>query len=124
MRVYRMSLLFAAVTLVGCYHATIETGAKPSAVTIENRWAHSFVFGLVAPKLVETAAKCPTGVSKVETQHSFLNGLVAILTFSIYTPISIRVTCAEGGRMGTALVPDFAPSTTAAAAVPDSGATQ
>lgn len=56
-----------------------------------------------------TAARCPTGVAKVETQLSFVNMLVGFLTLSIYTPMDIRVTCAEGGVSGTALfVPDSA----------------
>jgi len=43
-------------------------------------------------------AKCPGGVSKVETQLSFVNMLVAAITFDIYTPMSIKVTCATGGH--------------------------
>jgi Bor protein len=54
------------------------------------------VFGLVPPSTVETAAKCPNGVAKVETQLSFLNQLVSVLTLSIYTPMTIEVTCASG----------------------------
>lgn len=91
-----LTVLLAATLLAGCYHATIDTGVKPSTTTIEHKWASGWVFGLVPPKAVETAAKCPSGVSKVETQISFLNGLVSLLTLSIYTPMDIRVTCAEG----------------------------
>lgn len=87
-------LLVAALFGVGCYHATIETGATPSAETVENQWAHSFIYGLVPPATVSTAAKCTNGVARVETQQSFVNGLVHILTLGIYTPMSIKVTCA------------------------------
>jgi Bor protein len=98
MRSTRMLALCAlAATLAGCYHATIETGAKPSTVTLEKRWASAWIDGLVAPKTVETASKCPSGVAKVETQLSFVNMLVGILTLGIYTPMDIRVTCAEAG---------------------------
>ena len=45
--------------------------------TISNPWAHSFIYGLVPPAIVETQAKCPNGVAKVETQQSFPNGLVS-----------------------------------------------
>ncbi len=108
MRIRHQAVL-ALVALCGCYHATIDTGAKPSTVTVEKRWASSWIAGLVAPSTVETAAKCPSGVSKVETQLSFVNMLVGFLTLSIYTPMDIRVTCAEGGVGGTALfVPDSA----------------
>jgi len=81
----------------GCYHATIDTGAPPSPQTIDEGWASSWVFGLVPPKAVETASRCPDGVAKVETQLSFLNQLVGFLTFGIYTPMSIKVTCAAAG---------------------------
>lgn len=56
----------------------------------------SFVFGLVPPEVVETAAQCPNGLSRVETRISFLNGLVAGLSFNIITPMHIKVTCAAG----------------------------
>jgi hypothetical protein len=45
---------------------------------------------------VDSADDCPSGVAQVETQHSFLNGLAAAITFGIYTPLQINVTCASG----------------------------
>ena len=83
-----------------CYHATVVTGATPSAVVYENQWAHSFIAGLIPPSEVETASKCPSGVAKVETQHSFLNLVAQALTASLYSPMTITVTCAAG-RMGS-----------------------
>lgn len=85
----------------GCYHATIVTGRPMSSDSISIPWANSFVYGLVPPPLVEAAAQCPNGVAKVQTQHSFLNGLVQFLTFGIYTPIQIDVTCAAAGPVQT-----------------------
>ena len=82
------------ITLAGCYHATVETGATPSTVVINKAFASSWIYGLVPPSTVSTAERCPNGVAKVETQHSFLNQLVGILTFGIYTPMQITVTCA------------------------------
>ncbi len=90
----RMWIALLVVT-AGCYHATIETGLAPSAQTISKGWASGWIYGLVPPSTVETAAKCPNGVAKVETQLSFPNMLVGWLTFDIYTPMSIVVTCAE-----------------------------
>jgi hypothetical protein len=83
------------VATTGCFHATIETGATPSTETISKQWASGWIFGLVPPSTVETAAKCPHGVAKVETQLSFVNQLVAFLTIEIYTPMTIEVTCAS-----------------------------
>jgi hypothetical protein len=85
------------IALGGCYHATVETGATPSTVVIDKSFASSWIYGLVPPSTVSTAAKCPDGVAKVETQHTFLNQLVGFLTLGIYTPMQIRVTCATAG---------------------------
>jgi len=52
----------------------------------------------VPPSTLETRAQCKSGVSKVETQLSFLNQLVSGLTFGILTPMSIKVTCAQAGH--------------------------
>lgn len=89
-------ILIGMVALSGCFHATVDTGVAPSEQVVEKRWASSWIGGLVPPSTVATAAQCTTGVSKVETKLSFLNQLVSVVTLSIYTPMAIRVTCAEG----------------------------
>lgn len=86
-----------ALTLSGCYHATIDTGRTPSGQVIERDWAHGFVYGLVPPSTVETASRCPNGVARVETQLSFLNQLTTFLTWGLYTPMEITVQCAAPG---------------------------
>jgi Bor protein len=90
----QVGMLAACVVLSGCYHAIIDTGRQPSGTVIEDKWADSFIGGLVPPDPIETAQRCPAGIAKVETQHSFLNLLVAALTWSIYTPMQITVHCA------------------------------
>ena len=97
-RLARAAAVCGAVALTACWHATIDTGLAPSPQVINKAWASSWIIGLVPPSTVETQAKCPHGVSKVETQLSFPNMLVAFLTLDIYTPMSIKVTCAQGGR--------------------------
>jgi hypothetical protein len=88
-----VSVLSIAI-LSGCYHATIETGVKPSTETIEKKWASGWIYGLVPPSTLTTTSKCPKGVAKVSTQLSFANQLVTALTGGIYTPMEITVTCA------------------------------
>jgi hypothetical protein len=88
--------VIAAMTLAGCFHATVETGAPPATQTVQNDWASGWLWGLVPPKTISTAATCPDGVSRVETQQTFLNGLVHLLTVGIYTPMAIKATCASG----------------------------
>ena len=97
MRIRRAAAVVAAFALTGCYHAVIQTGRPESTDVISIKWANSFIFGLVPPPVVETASRCTNGVAKVETQHSFLNGLAALVTFSLYTPMQIDVTCAARG---------------------------
>lgn len=104
-------LAFLAVVLVafsGCYHATVETGLAPGNQTLERRWAHGWIAGLVPPSTVETMERCPDGVARVETKLSFLNQLVGALTLSIYTPMSIVVTCAAGEEEDSDLVDNAA----------------
>ena len=102
MQVQRGAALLAAVTsLSACYHATIETGLTPSTQVLEQSFASSWIYGLVPPKTVETTNRCPDGVAKVETQHTFVNQLVGFLTLGIYTPMHIRVTCAQASGATT-----------------------
>ena len=93
-RIASVATLALAIAGAGCYHATIDTGLAPSGETIVQPWAMSFVAGLIPPPVLATASKCSNGVSKVETQHSFLNSIVGAITFGIVTPMNIRVTCA------------------------------
>ena len=104
-----MNRLVKAVTsitlaslLAACYHATIETGRPPSPQTVEKAFAAGWIYGLVPPSTVQTASQCPAGVSRVETQLSFVNQLVSFLTLGIFTPMAIKVTCAAGGSDGAA----------------------
>jgi Bor protein len=92
-----LGLLSATLVLGGCYHAIVETGRPASGTVVENQWAHSFLAGLVPPNPLDVSSRCPSGVARVETQHSFLNSLAAAITFSIYTPMTITVQCAAAG---------------------------
>jgi hypothetical protein len=89
-----VAMLGVLVVLGGCYHATVTTGAPPSDEVIRKGFASGWVFGLVPPSTVETASQCASGVAQVETQLSFVNQLVGMLTLGIYTPMEIKVTCA------------------------------
>lgn len=117
MRIRRAAAVVAAFALTGCYHAVIQTGRPESSDVISIKWANSFIFGLVPPPVVETAARCTNGVAKVETQHSFLNGLAAVVTFSLYTPMQIDVTCAARGTASADAVIKVEPGKTAEQAV-------
>lgn len=124
---HRFAAAVVALSLAGCYHAEINTGLTPSDQVIRKKFASSWIYGLVPPSVVETAAKCPSGVALVETKHSVLNQLVNVLTFGIYTPIDIKVTCAAqrsaaADQEGAIQVSRQAPSETLKAAIDSAGA--
>ncbi len=105
----RASKLAAAALLLvlpACYHATIETGLPAGNQVIEKSFASGWIYGLVPPSPVRAMSQCPNGVSKVETQLSFVNQLVNFLTLGIYTPMWIKVTCASGGRSAAPGTPE------------------
>ena len=117
-RILIVGAVFLGLLAAGCYHATIETGLAPNDQVITQKWASCWVYGLVPPKTVEAAGKCPGGVSRVETQQSFLNGLVGFLTFGIYTPMQIEVTCG-GARAEDTPEAHYSELTVAAHATPE-----
>lgn len=91
-----LALGAAVVALSGCYHVTVVTGAPEAPTKVDKPWQNSFVYGLVPPPELNVKDQCTQGVAKVETQQSFLNGLVGAITYSIYTPMQTTVTCASG----------------------------
>ena len=97
-RLVRAALAALLLPTAACYHQVVETGRPAGSTVINKPWQMSFVYGLVPPPAVNTAAECPGGVATVETQHSFLNCLVAGISFGLITPIQLTVTCASGGR--------------------------
>jgi Bor protein len=113
-----VALSAALAPLMACYHATIETGLTPSTEVLEQSFASSWIYGLVPPKTVSATSRCPEGVAKVETQHSFVNQLVGLLTLGIYTPMHIRVTCAQRSAATSGAILDV-PMTTNEAAIRD-----
>lgn len=101
------STLVGAIVLSGCYHAVINTGIQPGPRTVEEKWAMGYIGGLVPPDPVYAEEQCgESGVARVETKHSFLNQLVAGLTFSIFTPMEIVVTCGRGAEEDAAASSD------------------
>ena len=91
------SFLAAVALLCGCYRITVITGAPPATTQVVDKpWQNSFVYGLVPPPELNTKEQCPQGFGIVQTERSFLNGLVGALTYSIYTPMHAKVTCATG----------------------------
>lgn len=90
------------VLSAACYHAIIETGRTAGETNVTRHFQPSFIYGLVPPPPLNVTGQCPGGISRVETQHTFVEGLVAVITAGIFTPMTLSVTCSA---RGTALVP-------------------
>jgi hypothetical protein len=95
MRIRQLLAVAALVSTAGCYKYTVVSGAPESEKKIQNNWQKSWVIGLVPPDTIRSKTECPKGIAKFETQHSFLNGLVAAITYNIFTPIQPTITCAQ-----------------------------
>lgn len=87
-------LVSLAFIMSGCYHAQITTGLEASNQVYKQAWATSFIAGLIPPDMIDATEHCDNGVAKVETRHSFLNLVAQAITFSIFSPMEITVTCA------------------------------
>jgi hypothetical protein len=95
MKVGRAFALAAVCLLAsGCFHQIVQTGRAPGTTVVSKPWTPTWVFGLVAAPPIDVSKECPNGVATVETQMSFVNALVSAITFGIYSPHDVKITCA------------------------------
>ena len=95
-------ILIFAVSLVaiaasGCskiyYHNGGPAVANKNLATYNN-WHHDGVLGLVEfSDPIDLNVRCQRGWDTVETENSFLTGLVSGLTYSLYTPREANLVC-------------------------------
>ncbi|WP_299777433.1 Bor family protein [uncultured Formosa sp.] len=89
-----MTVVFASsMLLTSCYSYTTVVGAGAQGNSQTKEWNHYVIYGL-APVGVSDAKEMAGGATDytVNTQQTFVNGLVAALTFGIYTPTMTTVT--------------------------------
>jgi len=89
-----MTVVFTmSIMLTSCYTYTSVVGKGAQGNTSVAKWNHYVIFGL-APVGVSDSKAMAGGATDytVTTSHTFVNGLVAALTFSIYTPTTTTVT--------------------------------
>lgn len=88
-------VVLVAFMVSGCYRAQVNTGLQASTNVVTN-WEHYFIHGLVQPSTFDATAMCNgRNAASVETQHTFVQGLVGALTLGIYTPITVTVVCSS-----------------------------
>lgn len=96
-----------AATTMGCFHQTVQTGRTAGTTVIDKPFVNTWVFGLVAAPDIDVTKECPNGVAIVETEQSFVNGLVAALTLGIYTPQHAKITCAASRSAALPSAPEM-----------------
>ncbi len=86
-------VIAASSMLTSCYTYTTVVGKGAQGTTETKKWNHYVIGGLV-PVEVSDAKEMAGGTSDytVTTKHSFINGLLASLTFGIYSPTTTIVT--------------------------------
>lgn len=97
--------LGAVTALSGCMTTTYTTGLPGNGVKKEDS-AGFFIQGLVGEKSVNLTELCPEGVSSFKSFQSVGNGVFAVCTCGIYTPVSIEVECAGAAKASYILTPD------------------
>lgn len=79
----------------------MTTGKEASNTVVQEKWAPSFIFGIV-PARIDVSEECPNGIASAERKFSFPNMVVNTLTLGIYLPQSVTVTCAAGSMSAAA----------------------
>ena len=91
----RLTVVAAFVlATTACFHQTIHSGLTPADTALEKKFVATWLWGIVPAEPIDVRQSCPSGVATVETEQSFMNGLVGALTLGIYSPQRVRVTCA------------------------------
>lgn len=89
-----LTIIFvASLMLTSCYSYTSVVGSGAQGNTQTTKWNHYVIYGL-APVGVSDSNEMAGGAENytVYTRHSFVNGLIAAITFGIYTPTTTTVT--------------------------------
>jgi hypothetical protein len=82
-----------SMLLTSCYSYTSVVGSGAQGNNETTKWNHYVIYGL-APVGVSDSKQMADGAENytVHTRHSFVNGLIQVVTFGIYTPTITTVT--------------------------------
>ena len=86
-------ILLIATSLTSCYVNTFNVGKGAQTNVSTSQWNHYLIDGLVplSQSNPQTMAGNATDYT-VTIQHSFVNGLLNVITFGIYSPTTTTVT--------------------------------
>lgn len=88
-----VAVLLAGLT--GCSTQTYIVSEQPAAKTASyDKMQHFFVGGIGQQSEKDTKEVCTNNnVAKVQTQQTFLNGLLSMISYGIYSPRDMRIYC-------------------------------
>ena len=89
------SLALVVCLSTACFHQVVSTGRAAGPTVVDKPWVAMWLWGLVAAEPIDVRRECPMGVAIVTTETSFPNGLVGVITFGIFTPQHVTITCAS-----------------------------
>lgn len=98
----RRSLILATLGALhfgaaGCSRVIRQTSEPPSTREVRRNWSPGWLAWINKPKTSAAERECPGGrVSRVERNVTGGNAIVGVLTYLVFTPMSIRVVCAQG----------------------------
>jgi Bor protein len=97
MKRFFVLVALATTALAGCYSTTVTSGKPAGKVAsgADDRW-HSGVLtgGVELSGPYDLESLCPYGWSEIHTESSPANVVVEFMTFHLYAPQTVRVTCA------------------------------
>ena len=80
--------------LAACSTVTIRNSDKMPPVRPSETISNSFFIGGIGQKnIIEPNETCEGRGYSVETYYSFVDGLLAVITFGIYTPSTTEIYC-------------------------------
>jgi hypothetical protein len=89
------SVALLALLLSGCASQTFTINGSTNAEPTTQTSQHFFIHGLGQERTTDAATLCggAENIVKVEVQQTFVNGLLGVITWGIYTPRDAMVYC-------------------------------
>ncbi|HVP68420.1 MAG TPA: hypothetical protein VMT17_14290 [Anaeromyxobacteraceae bacterium] len=90
----RTALLCALLFVTGCFHVNYVTNKPPASAPAYDGWHSNVAWGLAeVSDPVDVPKLCPNGYARIESELTFVQGLVQYLTIGIYNPQNVTVRC-------------------------------
>jgi hypothetical protein len=96
----------AALSLTACFHIRYVQQEPAEPTPAYESWNSTYLFGLIEGGPVHDASRaCPGGFAEARNVQSFVNGLVQMITLTIYAPTEVSIHCAPKRAAATEVAP-------------------